>query len=157
MFISSCGNEFCIGLSIFFSFSKCYITSTAPEFPKSSSKREYSRHDELASRSRVAAAAAEYGSRILTERRSSSYRDEFSSRGSSYSDIVPRSAPRAMERRPYADEVYGRKPEWPIPAYREARSRDYDPISGSKRSYSAMVSICFLSDAFNRLVYIGLS
>ncbi|KAH7668619.1 Polyadenylate-binding protein (RRM superfamily) protein [Dioscorea alata] len=109
-----------------------------PEFPKSSSKREYSRHDELASRSRVAAAAAEYGSRILTERRSSSYRDEFSSRGSSYSDMVPRSAPRAMERRPYADEVYGRKPEWPIPAYREARSRDYDPISGSKRSYSAM-------------------
>ncbi|KAJ0968271.1 hypothetical protein J5N97_025188 [Dioscorea zingiberensis] len=106
----------------------------APEFPKSSTKREYSRHDELSSRSR---AAAEYGSRILPDRRSS-YRDEFTSRGSSYSDVVPRSAPRVMDRRPYPDEVYERKPEWPIPTYREGRSRDYDPISGTKRSYSAI-------------------
>ncbi|ONK64637.1 uncharacterized protein A4U43_C07F28240 [Asparagus officinalis] len=107
-----------------------------PAYPKSSSKRAYSRRDEPSPRNR---AVAEYAPRAPVERRSS-YRDEYSARGSGYSDIpAPRSAPRALDRRAYAEEGYGRKLERPAPSYREGRSsRDYDSISGSKRPYSEL-------------------
>ncbi|XP_021910910.1 uncharacterized protein LOC110824690 [Carica papaya] len=104
-----------------------------PSYPKSSLKREYSRHDELPPpRSR---AAVDYGSRVVPDRRSS-YRDEYSSRGSSYPDL-PRVSSRSAGRRPYIDDGYGQRFERPL-SYREGRGRDYDSISGSKRPYPAM-------------------
>ncbi|KAJ6828328.1 uncharacterized protein M6B38_362895 [Iris pallida] len=104
-----------------------------PAYPKSSSKRDYGRHDEPPpTRSR---AAVEYASRVPIERRSA-YRDEYSSRASGYSDIPPRSAPRNADRRAYEDEGYGRKLERPHPSYRDGRGRGYDSVSGSKRPYS---------------------
>ncbi|KAL0907873.1 hypothetical protein M5K25_022322 [Dendrobium thyrsiflorum] len=104
-----------------------------PVYPKSISKRDYDRRDELARRSRT---IAEYGSRIPAERRPS-YEDDYS-RGGGYSDIPSRTLSRSAERRPYVDEGYDRKLERALPSYREGRSRDYDSISGSKRPYSAL-------------------
>ncbi|XP_057979712.1 heterogeneous nuclear ribonucleoprotein Q isoform X2 [Malania oleifera] len=104
-----------------------------PSYPRSSLKRDYARRDELTSRSR---AAAEYGSRVVPERRSS-YRDEYAARGSGYSDL-PRSTSRTVGRRTYVDDGYGQRFERPPPSYREGRARDYDSISGSKRPYNAM-------------------
>ncbi|XP_010274520.1 PREDICTED: heterogeneous nuclear ribonucleoprotein R-like isoform X2 [Nelumbo nucifera] len=106
-----------------------------PSYPKSSSKRDYGRREELPPRSR---AAADYGSRVVTERRSS-YRDDYPSRGPGYADDVPpRSASRTAARRPYMDEGYARRFERPPPSYREGRAREYDSLSGAKRSYSAL-------------------
>ncbi|XVF22862.1 hypothetical protein REPUB_Repub12eG0207800 [Reevesia pubescens] len=106
-----------------------------PPYPKSSSmKREYSRHDELPPpRSR---AVMDYGSRVVPDRRTS-YREEYSSRNSGYSDL-PRSTSRTAARRPYVDDPYAQRFERPPPSYREGRGRDYDSMSGSKRPYSAM-------------------
>nr|XP_019705539.1 nucleolin isoform X2 [Elaeis guineensis] len=108
-----------------------------PAYPKSSAKRDYGRRDELPPPLPRSRAATEYGSRVPTEKRSS-YRDDYPSRGSAYSDIAPRSAPRTADRRAYIDDGYGRKLERPLPTYREGRSRDYDSISGSKRPYSEL-------------------
>ncbi|XP_030493955.2 uncharacterized protein LOC115709861 isoform X1 [Cannabis sativa] len=108
----------------------------AQSYPKSSSKREYSRHDEIPPpRSR---AVADYSSRAVQERRLS-YRDEYSSRGHGYSD-PPRSTSRSSGRRAYADDGYGQRFDRPPPSsYREGgRARDYDSVSGSKRPYSAV-------------------
>ncbi|KAF5732852.1 putative RNA binding protein [Tripterygium wilfordii] len=106
----------------------------APSYPKSSLKRDYGQRDELPPpRSRV---AIDYGSRAAVERRPPSYRDEYS-RSSGYSDI-PRSTSRTVARRAYVDDGYSQSFERPPPSYREGRARDYDSISGSKRSYSAM-------------------
>ncbi|XP_024016998.1 heterogeneous nuclear ribonucleoprotein Q isoform X1 [Morus notabilis] len=108
-------------------------------YPKSSLKREYSRRDEiLPPRSR---AVADYGSRVVHERRPS-YRDDYSSRASGYSD-PPRSTSRTSARRAYVDDGYGPRferppPPPPPPSYREGRARDYDSVSGSKRPYSSM-------------------
>ncbi|KAA8515821.1 hypothetical protein F0562_018568 [Nyssa sinensis] len=104
-----------------------------PSYPKSSLRRDYVRRDDLTPRSR---GAADYGSRVASERRSA-YRDEYSSRGSGYSDL-PRSTSRTAVRRPYMDDGYGQRVERPPPSYREGRGRDYDSISGSKRPYTAM-------------------
>lgn len=119
------------------------IFSVVPSYPKSSLKRDYGRHDELPPpRSR---AAADYGSRVVPDRRTS-YRDDYSSRGPGYSD-PPRTTSRTASRRAYVDDGYGqrfeRPPPPPPPSYREGRARDYDSISGSKRSYSAMVGVIF--------------
>lgn len=118
-----------------------------PQYPKSSTmKRDYGRHNEPPPRR--GRPASEYGSRVPQDRRTSSYRDDYSSsRGSGgYSEparIIPRGAPR----RPYVDDGYGQRFERPPPSYREGRARDYDSLSGSKRPYAAMVSkyihICF--------------
>ncbi|KAL5795107.1 hypothetical protein ACOSP7_003701 [Xanthoceras sorbifolium] len=105
-----------------------------PSYPKSSMKRDYGRRDEvLPSRSR---APVDYGSRVVQERRQS-YRDDYPSRGPSYSDL-PRSSSRTAVRRPYVDDSYSQRFERPPPSYREGRARDYDSVSGSKRPYSAM-------------------
>ncbi|GMP62165.1 hypothetical protein CsSME_00024365 [Camellia sinensis var. sinensis] len=104
-----------------------------PSYPKSSLKRDYGRRDELPPRGR---AVAEYPSRVPAERRPS-YKDDYSSRGSGYSDL-PRTTSRNAARRAYVDEGYGQRFERPPPSYREGRGRDYDPMSGSKRPYSAM-------------------
>lgn len=110
---------------------------TAPVYPKSSLKRDYGQRDELPPpRSR---APSDYGSRAVPERRPSSYRDEYSLRGSGYSDI-PRGTSRTSARRAYIDDGYGQRFERHPPNYREGRARDYDSISGSKRPYSSMVS-----------------
>uniref|UniRef100_A0A2C9VW24 RRM domain-containing protein n=1 Tax=Manihot esculenta TaxID=3983 RepID=A0A2C9VW24_MANES len=107
----------------------------APVYPKSSLKRDYGQRDELPPpRSR---APADYGSRAVPERRPSSYRDEYSLRGSGYSDI-PRGTSRTSARRAYIDDGYGQRFERHPPNYREGRARDYDSISGSKRPYSSM-------------------
>ncbi|KAK9273106.1 hypothetical protein L1049_017913 [Liquidambar formosana] len=104
-----------------------------PSYPKSGLKRDYGRHEELPPRSR---AVAEYGSRIAPERRSS-YRDDYSSRGSGYADL-PRSTSRSTTRRAYLDDGYGQRFERPPPSYREGRARDYDSMAGSKRPYTAL-------------------
>ncbi|XP_065859110.1 uncharacterized protein [Euphorbia lathyris] len=107
----------------------------APSYSKSSLKREYGRRDELPPpRSR---APVDYGSRAVLERRPSSYRDDYSSRGSGYSDI-PRGPSRTSGRRAYVDDGYGQRLERHPPSYREERVRDYDSLSGSKRPYSTM-------------------
>uniref|UniRef100_A0A0D9W7R5 RRM domain-containing protein n=1 Tax=Leersia perrieri TaxID=77586 RepID=A0A0D9W7R5_9ORYZ len=108
----------------------------APVYPKRSPRREYGRHDELPP-PRSRATFGDYSSRIPVDRRPS-YRDEYSPRGSAYSDLGPRSAPRLSDRRAYADDGYGGKIDRPLPTYREGRGRDYDTISGSKRSYAEM-------------------
>ncbi|KAJ6722629.1 HETEROGENEOUS NUCLEAR RIBONUCLEOPROTEIN [Salix koriyanagi] len=108
-----------------------------PSYPKSSFKREYVRHKELPPpRSRP---ALDYGPRSVTER-CPSYREDYSSRGASYSDL-PRSTSRTSARRAYADDGYNQRYERPPPSYRERCSRDYDPVAGSKRPYSAMDDI----------------
>lgn len=119
-----------------------YIFFLAPAYPKSSIKRDYGRREDLPPpRSR---AAADYGSRLSSERRQS-YRD-YPPRDPSYSEL-PRSASRAAPRRGYVDDGYSQRFERPPPpppphlSYREVRPRDYDAMSGSKRSYAAMVSI----------------
>ncbi|RCV34775.1 hypothetical protein SETIT_7G185700v2 [Setaria italica] len=107
----------------------------APVYPKKSPRREYGRRDELPPpRSR---AALDYSPRVPVDRRPS-FRDDYSPRGSGYSDLGPRSAPRLSERRAYPDDSYGGKFDRPLPAYRESRGRDYDTISGSKRPYADM-------------------
>lgn len=103
-------------------------------YPKSSLRREYVRREELPPpRSR---AVAEYSSRVPSDRRMP-YRDDYSSRGSGYPDM-PRGPSRAAPRRDYVDDGYGQRYERPPPAYREARGRDYDTLSGSKRPYTAL-------------------
>lgn len=87
-------------------------------------------------------APVDYSSRVVPERRQS-YRDDYSSRGPSYSDL-PRSTSRTAARRSYVDDSYNQRFERPPPSYREGRARDYDSVSGSKRPYSAMVSFCLL-------------
>lgn len=116
---------------------------TVPTYPKSSFKRDYGRRDDLPPpRSR---AAVDYSSRAMPERRQS-YRDDYSTRGPGYAD-PPRSTSRSTARRAYVDDSYGQRferhpPPPPPPSYhREGRARDYDSISGSKRPYSALVSV----------------
>ncbi|KAE9611198.1 putative RNA recognition motif domain-containing protein [Lupinus albus] len=107
----------------------------APAYPRSSMKRDYSRHEDMLPPRRV---AADYGSRVVSERRPS-YRD-YPARGPSYSDL-PRSTSHAAPRRGYVDDGYGQRFERlppPPPSYREGRPRDYDTLSGSKRSYAAI-------------------
>ncbi|KAH8488306.1 hypothetical protein H0E87_024102 [Populus deltoides] len=108
-----------------------------PSYPKGTFKREYVRHEELPSpRSRP---AVDYGPRSVPERRPS-YREDYSSRGTSYSDL-PRSTSRTSARRAYADDGYNQRYERPPPSYHEGRSRDYDSVAGSKRPYSAIDDI----------------
>ncbi|XP_015059947.1 uncharacterized protein LOC107005804 isoform X1 [Solanum pennellii] len=105
-----------------------------PSYSKSNLKREYARHEEIPpprSRSTV-----DYPSRFPSDRRVS-YRDDYSSRSSAYSDF-PRGTARTTTRRTYVDDDYEQRYERPPPAYREGRGREYDSTSGSKRSYSAM-------------------
>ena len=119
------------------------IILLAPAYPKSSMKRDYGRREDIPPpRSRV---AVDYGSRVASERRTS-YRD-YPARGPGYTEL-PRSTSRAAPRRGYVDDGYGqrfeRAPPPPPPphlSYREGRPRDYDALSGSKRSYAAIVSI----------------
>ncbi|CAN4111892.1 unnamed protein product [Withania somnifera] len=106
-----------------------------PSYLKSNFKREYSRHEEIPPlRSR---ATEDYPSRFPSDRRVS-YRDDYSSRSSEYSDF-PRGTARTTTRRSYVDDGYEQRFERPPPpAYREGRGREYDSMSGSKRPYSAM-------------------
>lgn len=121
-----------------------YIVFLAAAYPRSSTKRDYGRREDLPPpRSRV---ATDYGSRVAPERRPS-YRD-YPARGPAYSEL-PRSTSRAAPRRGYVDDGYSQRFERPPPpppppphvSYREGRPRDYDALSGSKRSYAAMVSV----------------
>lgn len=108
----------------------------APVYPKRSPRREYGRRDDLPP-PRSRATFADYSPRVPVDRRHS-YRDDYSPRGSAYSDLGPRSAPRISDRRAYADDGYGGKIDRPLPTYREGRGRDYDTMAGSKRSYAEM-------------------
>ncbi|CAA6667012.1 unnamed protein product [Spirodela intermedia] len=99
-------------------------------YPRSSSKGDFIRHEVPPRRK----AAADYDSRVPEGRRSS-YQDDYFSRGpSDYTGV--RSSSSTAVRQSYGDEGYGRRFEKLPPTYREAHSRDYDSISGSKRSYS---------------------
>lgn len=129
------------------------IFSVVLSYPKSSLRRDYSRRDDVPPpRSR---ATADYGSRIVPDRRTS-YRDDYPSRGPGYSD-PPRSTSRPVSRRAYVDDGYGQRferPPPPPPSYREGRARDYDSISGSKRSYAVMVGATFCI-IFSRIASFG--
>ncbi|XXG75714.1 hypothetical protein AAC387_Pa08g0227 [Persea americana] len=105
-----------------------------PPYPKSNSKRDFGRREEVPPRSR---AAVNYGSRVATERRSYKH-DDYPSHGSGYSDVAPRSASRTSARGVYVDDGYDRRVERPPPTYREGRARDHDTMSGSKRPCSAL-------------------
>uniref|UniRef100_A0A3B6CAC6 RRM domain-containing protein n=1 Tax=Triticum aestivum TaxID=4565 RepID=A0A3B6CAC6_WHEAT len=109
----------------------------APVYPKRSPRREYGRRDEPPPPRSRATFAADYSARVPVDRRHT-YRDDYSPRESAYSDLAPRSAPRFSDRRAYADDGYVEKIDRPLPTYREGRGRDYDTISGSKRSYVEM-------------------
>ena len=116
----------------------------APAYPKRGMKRDYSRRVDLPPpRSRV---ATDYGSRVASQRHSS-YRD-YPARGSDYPELHRRSTSRGAPKRGYVDDGYGqrfeRAPPSPPPphlSYHEGRPRDYDSLSGSKRPYTAIVSI----------------
>lgn len=117
-------------------------------------RREYSRRDELPPpRSR---AAAYYGPRAIPERHQS-YRDDYTVRGPGYSDLPRTTTSRPAARRAYVDDGYGQRferPPPPPPSYREARARDYDSMSGSKRPYAALVSIdCIYSFAIMLILH----
>ncbi|XP_020203170.1 nucleolin [Cajanus cajan] len=111
---------------------------TAPAYPKSGIKRDYSRREDLPPpRSRV---AADYGSRVASQRHTS-YMD-YPTRGSDYPELH-RSTSRVAPKRGYVDDGYGQRFERPPPppphlSYREGRPRDYDTLSGSKRPYTAI-------------------
>ncbi|XP_040378921.1 uncharacterized protein LOC102719669 isoform X2 [Oryza brachyantha] len=105
-------------------------------YPKRSPRRDYGRRDELPP-PRSRATFGDYSSRVPVDRRPS-YREDYSPRGAAYSDLGPRNAPRLSDRRAYADDGYGGKIDRPLPTYREGRGRDYDTMSGSKRSYAEM-------------------
>lgn len=111
---------------------------TVSPYPKSSSKRDSGRREEVPPRSR---AAVDYGSRVAAERRPYKH-DDYPSRGSGYSDVAPRSASRTTARGMYVDDGYDRRVERP-PSYRDGRGRYYDSMSGSKRPYSALVSLTY--------------
>lgn len=114
---------------------RSYSRKPVPAYPRSSSKRELVRREDIPSRSR---AAVDYGARTGLERRSS-YKDDYVPSRARYSDVVPPTSTRVAPRRGYADETYERRFERPPPSYRgEVRARDYDSISGSKRPYSAL-------------------
>ncbi|XP_059633818.1 uncharacterized protein LOC132276422 [Cornus florida] len=101
-------------------------------YPKNSLQRDYGRRDELLPRGSV---AAEYGSRVVSERRPA-YREDYSSRGPGYSDLS-RSTSHTAARRTYVDDGYGQRFKRPQ-SYREEHGRDYGSISGSKRPYTAV-------------------
>jgi hypothetical protein len=133
-----------------------------PAYPKSRSssyKREYSsRREEPPSRSR-ATGGVEYAASRMTERRmSSSYRDNYhhqpppppppprrgGSSGGYVDELPPRRAAATRSTAPrrggYVDDGYSHQRfERPPPSYHhEGRARDYDSLSGSKRSYAAL-------------------
>lgn len=117
---------------------------TVSSYPKSSLKRDYRRDELPPPRSR---AAADYGSRVIPERRAS-YRDEYAPRNSGYSDI-PRGTSRSSIRRPYVDDGYASRFERPPPSYHDSRPREYESVSGLKRPYSAMVSLVNVELSFS--------
>ncbi|XP_043722096.1 heterogeneous nuclear ribonucleoprotein Q-like isoform X2 [Telopea speciosissima] len=105
--------------------------SPGPAYGKSSSRRDYVRHDEPFPRS------SDYTS--ARPGRRSSYRDSYPYSGPGYPDSPPRSTSRGAARRPpplYAEESYERPMERPS-TYRDSHSRDYPSLSGSKRPHSA--------------------
>ncbi|KAJ4964529.1 hypothetical protein NE237_016378 [Protea cynaroides] len=111
---------------------RSYDRRSPGPYGKSSSRRDYMRHDEPLPRS------SDY-SRSHPERHSS-YRGAYTSRGPRYPDSPPRSTSHGAARRPppvYAEESYGRSMERPS-SYRDSHIRDYGSISGSKRAHSAM-------------------
>ncbi|XP_022897268.1 nucleolin-like [Olea europaea var. sylvestris] len=105
-----------------------------PVYPKSGLKRDYGHREELPPRSR---AATDYNSRVPPDRRSS-YRDDYSPRGSGYPDFPRGGTARTAARRAYVDDTYSQRYERPPPTYREGRVREYDSVSGSKRPYVAV-------------------
>lgn len=114
------------------------FSPAVPAYPKSSVKRDYGHREQLITpRSR---ASLDY-SRVPSERRPSYTRDDYVPRGSAYHDMPRGGHSQSTARRAYADDGYSQRYERPPPPYRETRARDYDSISGSKRPYSAMVSL----------------
>ncbi|CAA3013312.1 nucleolin-like isoform X2 [Olea europaea subsp. europaea] len=105
-----------------------------PVYPKSGLKRDYGHREALPPRSR---AATDYNSRVPPDRRSS-YRDDYSPRGSGYPDFPRGGTARTAARRAYVDDTYSQRYERPPPTYREGRVREYDSVSGSKRPYVAV-------------------
>lgn len=107
-------------------------------------KRDYRRRVNLPPpRNRV---AADYGSRLASQRHTS-HRD-YPARGSNYPELHRSTSRGSAPKRGYVDDGYGqrfeRAPPSPPPphlSYHEGRPRDYDSLSGSKRPYTAIVSI----------------
>ncbi|XP_042059853.1 uncharacterized protein LOC121804398 isoform X1 [Salvia splendens] len=106
-----------------------------PSYPKSGLKRDYGHREELSSRSRIA--AIDYNSRATSDRHAP-YRDDYPPRPSGYPDMPRGGAARSIGRRPYVDDGYNERFERAPPSYHEAREREYDSMSGSKRPYTSV-------------------
>ncbi|KAL8500476.1 hypothetical protein ACS0TY_020179 [Phlomoides rotata] len=105
-----------------------------PAYPKSGLKRDYGHREELHSRSR---APVEYSSRSTSDNRLP-YREDYPPRASGYTDLPRGGGSRSTARRAYVDDGYSQRYERPPPSYQDGRGREYDSISGSKRSYAAV-------------------
>ncbi|KZV45087.1 RNA recognition motif protein 1 [Dorcoceras hygrometricum] len=104
-----------------------------PPYPKGGLKRDYPHRVEIPPRSR---APLDYSSRVSSDRRPL-YKNDYPPHGSGYPD-VPRGGASHSVRKAYIDDGYSQRYERPPPVYREVRGREYDPMSGSKRSYASM-------------------
>ncbi|XP_057754755.1 uncharacterized protein LOC130974041 [Arachis stenosperma] len=110
-------------------------------YPKSSMKRDYGLCEELPPpRSRV---AVDYGSRMSSQKHLS-YRD-YPAHGSRYPELRKGTSrtSAAAPMRSYVDDGYGQRFERPPLSsshfnHREGHSRDYETLSGSKRTYSVI-------------------
>ncbi|KAL2460937.1 RNA-binding (RRM/RBD/RNP motif) family protein [Abeliophyllum distichum] len=106
-------------------------------YPKRGLNKDYDRREELPPRSR---AATDYSSRTFSDRHES-YGGDYSFRASGYSDLPRAVASRTTERRAHVDDGYGQRYERPPTTYHEGRAREYDSMSGSKRTYAAADNI----------------
>ncbi|XP_073288584.1 uncharacterized protein [Primulina huaijiensis] len=105
-----------------------------PPYPKGGLKRDYAHREEIPPpRSR---APVDYSSRVSLDRRPL-YKNDYSPHGSGYPDL-PRGGTSHSVRKAYVDDGYSQRYERPPPVYREVRGREYDSMSGSKRSYAVM-------------------
>lgn len=125
-------------------FSECYriiemhvlnLLFSAPSYSKSGMKREYAHREEFHPRSR---AVVDYSTRTTSDRRMA-YRDDYPPHAPAYPDYPRSDPPRTTSRRPYIDDGYSQRYEREPASYRNARGREYDSLSGSKRPYAALV------------------
>lgn len=112
------------------------LPSTVPPYPKSGLNRDYGHRAELLPRNR---APTDYSSRFPSDR-GGPYRDDYSPPISGYPDFPRGGTSRSTARRAYVDDGYNQRYERPSLTYRGGHVREYESISGSKRTYSAMVN-----------------
>ncbi|EPS63657.1 hypothetical protein M569_11127, partial [Genlisea aurea] len=104
-------------------------------YSKGDARRDYGHHEELHPRGRQ---PVDFSFRAASDRRPP-YRDNnYVSRASRYPDMPRDGASRSATRRSYVDDGYVPRYERPPLNYRECDVREYDSISGSKRTFATM-------------------